>query len=249
MDQTVTKPPTTHRMKIMLALLGVAGVLSLLFAPLETLLPISIVVPRVALIIQPMILVLAGVALGCWAAPQLGLDAPVIRAIAERRYLMPVVKPMLMPATLGGIAVAVILFGYGVLTKDAFALPENADLARLTGFQPPLISKLLYGGVAEELLSRWGVLSGLALLATKVGLQRASALWVGNVGAALLFGIGHLPLLFAIMPDPPIWIIGAVIVGNVVPGLIFGWLFQNRGLESVMLAHGMGHLIATLAGG
>ncbi len=239
-----------NKLCIILSAMGVVGVSSLGLADLETLIPpeAKIAVPRVALLIQPMVLVLGATALGCWAAPKMGLAAPVLLAVLSRAPLKGVVRKSIEPALLGGLIVAVILLAYGLLTQTIFAGANGPkQIERMLAFQPPLISKLLYGGVAEELLARWGVMSGVALAALKLGLGRTRALWTGTLIAALLFGLGHLPLLFAIMPSPPLWLISAVIIGNIVPGIIFGLLFWRRGIESAMMGHGIGHLLATLA--
>lgn len=239
-----------NRTCLTLAILGAIGVASLGLAPLENLIPpeANISVPRFALLIQPMILVLGATALGCWAAPKAGLGAPIVDGLLTGKPVQNHWRRAMPSALLGGAVVALILIAYAALTQSIFAQAKNPDIARMMAFQMPLASKLLYGGVAEELLARWGVMSAVAVAALKLGLGQSPALWAGNIVAAMLFGMGHLPLLFAILPSPPLWLIGAVIIGNMVPGLIFGLLFWRRGLESAMVAHATGHLIATLAG-
>src|SRR5207302_617263 len=48
-----------------------------------------------------------------------------------------------------------------------------------------------YGGIIEELLLRWGVLTALLALARKLGAR--DGFWTANILAAALFGLGHLP--------------------------------------------------------
>lgn len=233
------------RLCILLALLGAVAVCSLLLAPLETLLPsdIGMSIPRAALIIQPFLLTLGGVALGCWATPKLGLDAPILRGILDRTTVAAAFRDALVPAIIGGLAVAGVLLAYSALTASAFSDVADPAMAKLANFQVPLASKLLYGGIGEELLARWGLMSVFALIALKLGALRPQSLWIGNCVAALLFGLGHLPLLYMLMPSPPLWLIAAVMIGNIVPGLIFGWLFSRRGIEAAMVAHALGHLV------
>ena len=236
------------RLGLALALLGALSVSSLLLAPLETLIPPETgrSIPRMALIIQPLLLVLGGVALGCWAAPKLGLDAPIIRGLIDRTLFGSTVMGMLAPAIVSGLAVAAVLMGYDTLTASTFGNSADPIMTKLANFQVPLASKLLYGGIGEELLARWGLMSFFAFMALKLGLLRDRSLWAGNIIAALLFGLGHLPLLYLLIPAPPLWLLATVIAGNVIPGLIFGWLFSRKGLESAMLAHGLGHLFFSL---
>lgn len=208
------------RLCVSLSLLGVVAVSSLLLAPLETLIPAQIgqTVPRVALIIQPLVLVLCGVALGCWAAPKLGLEAPIISSLVNRVAVGPALRNALAPAIASGLAVAAVLLGYDALTAPTFGNAADPMAAKLVNFQVPLASKLLYGAIGEELLARWGLMSFFAFLALKLGLVRDRALWVGNIIAALLFGLGHLPLLYLLIPSPPLWLVATVIFGNIVPG-------------------------------
>lgn len=233
---------------VSLALLGTLAVSSLLMAPLETLLPpeFGASIPRVSFIVQPLVLVLAGVALGCWATPKLGLDAPIIRGVLERTAIASSIRYSMVSAILGGMAVAGVLVAYEILTTATFSNATDPMAAKLANFEVPLVTKLLYGGIGEELLSRWGLMSAFALIALKFGLRRSQSLWVGNGFAALLFGLGHIPFLLMLIPSPPLWLIATVIVGNIVPGLIFGWLFSRKGIEAAMIAHAMGHLFFTL---
>lgn len=215
---------------------GLASVASLLLVPLETMLPEGIEVPRAALLIQPAIILVACVFLGLWAAPKVGLDAPVLGALTERGDWVSPLRAGFVPVVLGGAASAAVLVAYGLVTGPFFA-GEQAGLAL------PMVTRLLYGGVAEEIMLRWGVLSLLALFALKIGMQLRAAQWTGNAAAALLFAAGHLPALFALV-DPPGWLIGAVIAGNASVGLIFGWLYIRKGLEAAMIAHALAHLFA-----
>src|SRR5690606_6758586 len=108
----------------------------------------------------------------------------------------------------------------------------------------PMATRVLYGGVAEEIMLRWGLLSLLALAALKVGLARPGALWVGNLAAPLGFPLGHFPALFALMPEPSGGLLAAVLLANTGAGLVFGWLYMYRGLEAAIIAHALTHLIA-----
>ena len=107
---------------------------------------------------------------------------------------------------------------------------------------------ILYGGISEELISRWGLMSFfvwmLWRLAAAPGPVRAWCFWLGAAAAALLFALAHLPMLYALVDDPSLALMAAVIAGNALPGLLFGWLFWRRGLEAAMLGHASAHMIA-----
>src|SRR4249919_3665205 len=85
-----------------LSLLGLVGVASMLLAPLERFIPLQAapILVRLLALIQPSLLVLALAALGVWAAPKVGLDAPVVRAWAERRPILAPLRRQLLAATM-----------------------------------------------------------------------------------------------------------------------------------------------------
>lgn len=223
--------------------------MSLLAAPLEVLQPAALKLGwwqfRLLALINPLILLTVAVAVGCWASGKVGLGAPLTIALLDRRPADAVLRRQAGPALAAGIATALVLWGYGLLTAPMFAAaPKPPELVM------PLVTKLLYGGIVEELMMRWGLMSLLVWLAWKASraaLVGTGAYLVGIAGAALLFAAGHLPALYALVPQPPAGLVASVIVGNLVPGVLFGWLFWKRGLEAAMLAHALGHLIFTLA--
>jgi membrane protease YdiL (CAAX protease family) len=230
-----------------LSLLGIVGASSMALAPLERLVPVPIdpVLLRLLSTVQPTLLVLLAAALGLWAAPKVGLDAPVFRAWAEGRAVLPALRRQAPAAILAGLAAAAILLAFWSFVRGR---PEAASL---TAFEIPLVTKLLYGGIVEELLLRWGLMSLFAWIIWRIagapGKAPAWGLWTALAAAALLFAFGHLPVLHLLVPDPAPALTAAVLAANFMPGLVFGWLFWKRGLEAAMMAHALAHLFAATA--
>lgn len=229
----------------LLCVAGLAGVASLAFAPLELALPAGVEAPRAALLLQPALMVVLMAVLGWVAAPRTGLDAPVLGALADGGPWRRPLRAALAPALLAGALSAAVMLVYALLADGAL---QGADPA----FDVPLVSRVLYGGLTEEVLLRWGVMGGLAWLLLRfgrpLGLYADRALWVANAWAALLFGLGHLPTLHGLLPDAANWLVLLVVGANALIGMVFGWLFMRRGLEAAMLAHAVAHVIAlTLA--
>jgi Type II CAAX prenyl endopeptidase Rce1-like len=132
-----------------------------------------------------------------------------------------------------------------VLLLDRFmkpALPEALQASDRT--EPNLLSSLtamLYGGITEEILMRWGLMSLLVWIAWKVLKQDTTlpsqGIYQGAIVlAALVFGLLHLPATAAIVPLTPIVIIRAILL-NGIAGIAFGWLFWQYSLETAMLSH------------
>lgn len=238
-----------------LYLIGAAlvGVLSLLLVPFETIVPDSGFPPlaiRALSIIQPAVLTIVFVLLGNVLALRVGLDAPLVRAWAAGRSGASVLRRQVGPAVIVAVAVAIILTAYSlVVVPRMIDQPGSDAFARLVAAGPPLATKLLYGGITEELLTRWGLMSLFAWIGWRLAGKPPEApawiFWAAILLSAVLFAAGHLPLLFALMVEPPSWMVAAVMLGNTIPGLLFGWLFWRRGIEAAIIAHAGAHLIST----
>jgi len=188
-------------------------------------------------------------ALAVWAgvafSRPLGLGAPAIEAALLGTGGWPALKRQLLPAAIVGIFVG------GLLALLAHIAPSEL-LALGQAIEIPVAAKLLYGGVTEEMLMRWGLMTLLIwlpwrLIQKRAGLPRRSYVIGAIFAAALLFGALHLPAAAAMGAsiNPPV--VGYIIVGNAVPGALFGFLYWRHGLEAAILAHAIGHAVAVLA--
>ena len=106
--RTAGAEPGKGRMWWRLALLGLPGTLSVALIPLDGFgpPPFDPALLKLLAVAQPTVLMLLAIALGLWAAPKVGLDAPAVRAWAERRPILPALAPQLAPAAWAGLAMA-----------------------------------------------------------------------------------------------------------------------------------------------
>ena len=157
--------------------------------------------------------------------------------------------PLMLSLLVGAAAGALIVGGdllFAWAQPEAFASLRAAELDPLVG----LVQGLLYGGITEEILVRWGLLSLLAWLLLKLRLPGHVATWIAVVAAALLFAAGHLPAL-AVAAELNAPLVIRTLLLNAVGGIAFGALFVRHNLEAAMLAHMAAHIVffvARLAG-
>ncbi len=186
------------------------------------------------------------VALAVWAgvalSKKLGFGAPAIEALLSGGDVWAALKPQLLAAVVVGCVVGVLLV---VFTK--IAPVEVAKISQT--FDIPLVAKLLYGGVTEEVIMRWGLMSALVWLPWRFnqrrdGLPREKYVVGAIVCAGLLFGTGHLPAVVAMGVPLTAPVIAYIIFGNAVPGMLFGALFWRKGLEAAIIAHALAHAIS-----
>jgi hypothetical protein len=138
-----------------------------------------------------------------------------------------------------GAAAAIVLLLLDRLMQPA--LPEALRAANTEPSWLNLLTAMFYGGITEEILMRWGLMSLLIWIAWK-GLKQgvtlpSQGIYQGAIVlAALVFGLLHLPATAAIVPLTPVVIIRALLL-NGIAGIGFGWLFWQYSLEAAMLAH------------
>jgi hypothetical protein len=228
---------------LILTLLGLIGTASLL--TMEIPLPAEIEAAladnftqaqiRLLLLINPAILVIVAVITGTILYQRVNLRVPVFEKLVGVNKEPLDVPGILKSGAGGGIIAGILVVLVVVLFKPMMA----AEYEKLSqSLQLTLAARFLYGGITEEILLRFGLMTLIVWLTAKIikGLKPA-AYWTGIVLAAVIFAIGHFPAVFGIIEDPGAVLLTYIIIGNSVGGLIFGWLYWKKGLESAFIAH------------
>jgi len=234
---------TKHFLLIWLA--GIPGVIAISWLVLPLLLegrplPVPPSVISLTSAIQSALLL----ALAAWAgtklAAQVGLAAPVLAAAADGRFDISGLRSQLLPGLAGG------LLGAAVLVAFAHFAPE--PLAQLQErFSLPLIARVLYGGITEEILVRWGLMTVMGWLCWRLfqggaGTPSSLAIWLPIMLSALAFGALHLPMVVALLGPLPASLSAYIVIANAAFGIVAGVLFWRYGLEAAIVAHIVAHL-------
>ncbi len=226
--------------------LSAAGVPGL--ATLLLIVPPLAGLPRAAVLANPAVLLLVAAFLGVWTAPACGLRSRIVERAAGSLG-PPLSRPQLSFAlytVAAGAAIALIDHLTRPLWQPVGGPPS---LVQAAGWGQ-LVAGMLYGGVVEETMMRWGVMSVLVLVLWKLGARRTAAppawsLSAGIVVAAVLFAAGHLPALVVsgIAMTPPL--VARTLLWNSLLGVWFGWVYARRDLETAMMCHAGFHVGAT----
>lgn len=246
------------RLGIILWLAGFTGVLSLLLIDIELLVPLlppsaradmPPITPAIKLLslVQPAIILTLAVLAGLFLAAKVGLSSPVAEAAASGGDLTSAFKPQIIPGLIGGLVGGLAIVLSAALTKP-FLAPEVIQRIGDFGGVLPLPTRLLYGGITEEVLLRWGLMTLLVWIAWRL-FQRGKgqvkpALFVAAILiSSFVFGVGHLPVAFMLFAEVTLAMTMFVIIANSVFGLIAGYLYWKKGLESAVVAHAVTHII------
>jgi hypothetical protein len=158
------------------------------------------------------ILIAIAVAAGTWLAPRAGLTTPIIDAALTGQPFARRARSVVGLAIGLGVVAALAVVALNVLLF--------APLLAQTTSAPPLWTRApaaLYGGLTEEILLRYGAMSFLAWLLTRVA-SGPTASWGAIVGAAALCGLAHLPATAALTPLA----VTRAIVLNGLAAVVFG---------------------------
>jgi hypothetical protein len=190
--------------------------------------------------------------IGLSFANSIGLGLPVLEAALgspeERAGVWNKVRSFLPLSVILGVASGLLIMALEIfvfqpaLKADLGGIAANLGSAaahKPTAWEGFLAS--FYGGINEEILLRLLVMSFLAWLGhfiskTAEGRPTTAVLWTANVVAAVLFGLGHLPVTATLVPLTSLVVLRAVVL-NGLGGLVFGYLYVKRGLEAAMVSH------------
>lgn len=250
-----TKKPFNWKIFFILLAASVFGVVAVLpyalalqadvLAGLELPIPFPLLI--LIQVLQSAVLSAIAIFIGLLLANRIGLGLPILEAKLTGESVAARLKAILLPSVLGGVgaSILIILLDQFVFQPGLLAqLGDKANALALQTAQPVAWQGLLasfYGAINEEILLRLFLLSLLAWLGkfishTPEGNPTLAVLWTANIITAVLFGLGHLPATATLIELTPLVIVRAIVL-NGVAGLVFGYLYWTKGLESAMLAH------------
>jgi len=195
-------------------------------------------------IIQSMGLVIVSSAIGTTLTPRVGLEAPFFQALVSGASALKALQPQILPALLGGIGGSIVFItAYYALFRPRL---DNQTVKSMEDLRMGLgaYSRILYGGIVEEVLTRWGLMTFFVwLIALIAGGPNNLVIWIAIIISGILFGLGHLPSYLAAGCRKTSLFLTLMISLNLWAAIIFGWLFWQYGLIAAMLAHMLFHIV------
>ena len=190
----------------------------------------------VAQLLQTLVLFSVAIFLGLFFAERIGLQLPVLGALATKGDPKRVLADIAGISLLLGAGVAVMIYAL-----DALFSVLGVTISTHASYAPAWQTLLaaVYGGATEEILMRLFLMSFFIWVGMKLFRRRTpsrTSIVVSIVLAAVIFGLGHLPITASLTTLNAL-VVSRAIVLNGIGGIVFGWLFWKKGLESAMIAH------------
>jgi membrane protease YdiL (CAAX protease family) len=188
--------------------------------------------------VQSIVLFSLAIFFGLRLSNLIGMGMPIVQNALEGKNQTKELKSIIVPSVswgaLSGIFVVLLSIPFNKLIPELNLLDVSVPLwkAFLASF---------YGGIAEEILLRLFLVSLFVYIAFKVKKTKTEhptnpGIWLSIILAAIIFGLGHLPATAQITSITGLVVIRAIVL-NGIAGIIFGWLYWKKGLESAIIAH------------
>ena len=204
-------------------------------------LPVPLYVILTAQLMENIVIFAVAILAGLFLAKKVGLGIPIIEGWLEGREVKSYFKSILGISIGLGLLAGILIVGLDYIFSLAGI---TTNIASATSIIPPAWQGFLasfYGGINEEIIIRLFLMSLLVWIFFKIkktfdGKPTKVGMWLAIFISAVIFGAGHLPAVAATTILTPILTI-RIIVLNAIGGIIFGWLYWKKGLESAMIAH------------
>jgi membrane protease YdiL (CAAX protease family) len=189
-------------------------------------------------VVQNLVLFSVVTFFGLLLSKHIGMGAPILQDALEgknqTKRLKSIITPSVCLGVLSGILIVLLSIPFNKLIPELRILEVSVPAwkAFLASF---------YGGIAEEILLRLFLVSLFVWITfkikkTKDGQPANFGIWLSIIVAAIIFGLGHLPATAQITSLTGVVVIRAIVL-NGIGGIIFGWLYWKKGLESAIIAH------------
>lgn len=185
---------------------------------------------------------------GLWLSKKAQLGAPVIESIfskEKREKLTFSLKNVSSSIALSAILAIVILFIHKLLR---YFYPVTSIIERPAKIYYATVS--FSAGITEEIIFRFGLMSLIItiILFFKQNKEITNTMvWVSIIITAICFGLMHLPLSKN-FSNLTIVTVSATMIGNLITGSFFGWVYWKRGLLVAIIGHIVWDLVFHVTG-
>jgi len=190
-------------------------------------------------IMQSALIFFVLILIGYIISKKIGIGANIIEKWTKGKKVLKDIKNII-PISIGsGIAV-----GGLIIVLDLIFYYLSGSKTAITTATPGVFQGFLasfYGGINEEIMMRFFLMSLVILIINiiirhKEEKPKPIVVWIAIIITSVLFGLGHLPVTSSLVAITPLIVTRAIVL-NGIAGIVFGWLYWKKGLESAMISH------------
>lgn len=192
---------------------------------------------------QTMLIVSLAVAAGIYFGGKIGLADPFLEGLSRGTLDLKNLVQQVLIGSLAGIICAVVwIVSYYSFIRpriDTASVKISEQLRQQIGIEARITS----GGITEEIIFRWGLLSFTMWAMLKLVPSETAAFWMSIFITGIVFGLAHLPgnLAKGCIPSP--FLIASMVIGNLWVSIICGYLFWQYGIIAPILVHMLFHIL------
>ncbi|MEQ8240931.1 CPBP family intramembrane glutamic endopeptidase [Marinoscillum sp.] len=200
---------------------------------------------KMLILINPTLMMIIAVVVGTVLYQKVNLKVPLIEKVVGIENDNLNISNVLKYGILAGVLSGILLSLVGIIFQPMLPA-EFVELGE--SLKPTLAVRFLYGGLTEEILMRFGLMTLFVRIASKIFRgTKPMVYWTGIIIASIIFALGHFPVAYQAVENPSFGLLTYIFIGNTIGGLIFGWVYWKKGLESAFLAHIFAHVIMVMA--
>lgn len=221
-----------------LVVLGIASLYPMQVASIRSLVmqglvevPLRAEIMGLVTLLQPFVLSMVALGTGQYLSKKVGLRS----LISQGKWRT---KKGFVPATLSGLGLGAGFVGFDQVLEPWLPFLGETVRPDLYG----LVVGILYGGIVEEVLLRFGLMTVFVYFLTKKGKRRKPKKYITAILiSALLFALGHYGATSALTEMTPlVWTRMLLLNGS--GGVVFGLLYWKHHLEAAMVGHMTTHV-------
>ncbi|MFC4303184.1 CPBP family intramembrane glutamic endopeptidase [Cohnella boryungensis] len=182
-------------------------------------------------------------AAGVYWGPRIGIRDSVIEGAARSTWQGEELLVQLGAGALAGVICAIgwMVVYYGFVRKklDEETVWISEGLRARLG----LWTRVTSGGIVEEVIFRWGLLTALAWGLSWLSLSDEASIRIALLVSGLLFGLAHLPGNLEEGCKPTPLFVWTAILGNFWVTLFCGYALLEYGLIAAMVVHILFHIL------
>jgi membrane protease YdiL (CAAX protease family) len=223
---------------LIISILGITALLPhtlILQAGLVKKSPLSLHLLLSLQILQNILIYAFFIFIGLYLGNKVGLGIPILENWLEGKDSRIYFKSILITSIVAGLLICILIISVDFLLSIFIPpLPKTPPL--------PIWVRFLgcfYAAINEEIIMRLFLMTLLVWIFYKIRKETQPtnlSVWLSIIISAILFGVSHLPFT-ATLAELTFFVSMRSIILNGSAGVIFGWLYWKKGLESAILSH------------